>query len=78
MITELSETGMTVVTGRQSSLGEELTSAFQLDSADQPFQLHTVVRHRSAQHTGLEFLNITRVDRLRLLSFIVGRSGQYA
>lgn len=70
LISELSENGISVVCGHIARVGEEFTVAWRLAECETPIQITCVVRGISDQQAGLEFLDATRVDRLRIRHFV--------
>ena len=73
LITEMSENGIAIVTGQSLRIGEVLTAAWCLDGDPTPLQIHGVVRDTTTVTVGLEFLDITLADRLRIGRFINNR-----
>lgn len=72
LIIELNEAGASLTSGHNARVGDEMTVAWRFDS--DPIQVAGVVRHVSEAHTGIEFLAISRVDRLRIVEFIRARA----
>ena len=60
LISEISEAGLTVVTGYRCAVGDELNVAWEFESDEKPFHVTCVVRCISAIGAGVEFLNISR------------------
>ena len=79
MIVEMSETGLSFVSGRSTRTGEELTIAWQLDPAQSPLQIRCMVRHIShlagqdGLQVGAEFLNLPLAERLAIMEFLTRR-----
>lgn len=65
---------MSFVTGMNAQVGEELTVAWRLEDDEAPFQVLCRVRHTDTTQTGVEFLNLTTADRVRLSTHIARRS----
>jgi hypothetical protein len=73
LIIEISEAGATVTSGHVARVGDEITIAWKFaDGA--PFQVTGVVRDFSQGRTGVEFSNVSLVDRLRILQFVRTKS----
>ena len=77
MITELNETGLSFVSGREWQVGEEVTIAWRLEPGRPPIQLLCAVRHSQTssdplvpKSTGVEFLKVTTSERLQIISFL--------
>ena len=69
LITELSEAGLNLTWGRRANPGDEMVVAWRLDDGP-PLQVTCAVRCASQQSAGCEFLDVTRSDRLRILTFL--------
>ena len=66
MISEISEAGLSFITGHSCNVGEELSIAWRMDESDEPFHLQCVVRHVNEGRIGVEFLKLSMTERLRL------------
>ena len=66
MISEVSEAGLSFVTGHSCNVGEELSIAWRMDDSDEPFHLQCVVRHVNEGRIGVEFMKLSMTERLRL------------
>lgn len=67
---------MCIVSGHDLPVDEEATIVFTPEPSGHPMELLGAVRFRSDTGAGVEFLNISRADRLRLLAAIVARINQ--
>ena len=74
LISELSESGISVVSGHISRVGEEFTVAWRLAVSETPLQITCVVRRIVDKQAGIEFLDATYTDRLRIRIFLRQRS----
>lgn len=73
VIQQLSEDGLGFTSGRVFDLGEELSIRWSLEPGGFAFRVQCVVRSASPIHTGVEFLNLTLGDRLRIMNFLSAR-----
>lgn len=73
VIDELSENGLGFVSDRPAEVGDEILMAFNTGAGQSGFKVQCVVRDRKAAHTGVEFLNLTLTDRLRLVHYLSDR-----
>jgi hypothetical protein len=74
-IDELSENGLSLVAG-DVPVGEELSMAWSLEPGAAAVEVQCVVRETSADHTGVEFLNLTMRNRLRIVRFLSARDAK--
>ena len=63
----LSENGLRLVSGQQLAPGDELNVSWQFGSDPSPFVVRCVVRNTEDGKAGVEFLNLTLGDRLRIV-----------
>lgn len=69
VITEISEAGVHLTWPKTANPGDEITIAWQLDDGP-PLQITSVVRCASQQGVGVEFLDATLSDRLRIVAYL--------
>lgn len=67
---DISEAGMSFSSGCSVSLGDEVTVAWRMAPEEPPFTVLCVVRYVAERQVGVEFLNLTLGERVRLCSFI--------
>jgi hypothetical protein len=67
---------MTCIAGVTAEVGDEYTAVFRLHDDDLPLQVTCVIRDVAPQRTGVEFVNITRTDRLRIAARISRGAGR--
>ena len=70
VITDLSESGITVSSAHIAKVGEEFTVAWYADDGYPPIQVTCAVRQFSDQQAHLEFLYASPSDRLRIRQLI--------
>lgn len=70
VINELSENGLGLASERVSEVGEELGVEWRLEPDDDQLQVQCVVRDVNPVRIGVEFLNLSRACRLRIVRFI--------
>lgn len=77
MIADISETGMRIITGHTCRVGEEIAVASRFDPNDEPIEILCAVRHLRPINPpdrsialGVEFVNVSAKNRLRILEFI--------
>jgi len=63
----LSENGMRLVSEQPLAPGDELNVSWQFGSDPSPFVVRCVVRNSDGSHAGVEFLNLTLNDRVRIV-----------
>lgn len=66
LISELSEAGLKVATGLACRVGEEVVVAWRFEREEDPLEVTGVVRYRTADGTGIEFVDLSPFDRLRI------------
>ncbi len=66
-LTELSEAGACFYSAARPDVGATITLAFGLSDGDEPVTVECRVRRITEGRTGVEFLNITAANRLRIL-----------
>ncbi len=77
LIHDISEDGLSFASRHSAQLDEELTVAWKLDPHEPPVQVQCLVRDDNPDHTGVQFLNLTRVDRLRVIDYMRRASGEH-
>ena len=65
----MSENGLRLIPGGASEIGEEISIAWNLPSGP-AVEVRCVVRESSPDRSGVEFLNITMGNRLRIVRFL--------
>jgi hypothetical protein len=73
VIVEISEAGLTLTSDHPAQVDEELTVAWVLDDGP-PLQITCKVRRAHAPVTGVEFLDATLADRVRIVAYLSTRS----
>lgn len=74
LIAELSENGISLVSGHALSVGDLCDIAWRLSAAETPIHVTCIVRQISDRQIGLEFLDATRSDRVRIRQFVRRRT----
>jgi hypothetical protein len=74
-MSELSEAGLSFVSEHPYEVGEELTMAWRVDSS-RPLQFVCRVSHVTSHTVGAEFVDVGKLDRLRLITFLLHRGPQ--
>jgi hypothetical protein len=72
-ISELSESGLTVVVSQPLRPGDELTVAWRLENSGSPMHVTCVVRQVSGEEVGLEFVDATLSQRLNIFHHLKRR-----
>jgi hypothetical protein len=67
---ELSEAGLSCRSTEKFEVGERITVEFKLEDAAEWIRVKCAVRHADKGHTGVEFLNLRRHDRLKIIDVI--------
>jgi hypothetical protein len=75
-IDELSENGVRLVPGSASEIGEEISLAMNLEPSAPAVEVRCVVRESSPDRSGVEFLNLTMGNRLRIVRFLSERDAK--
>lgn len=70
LISELGEGGLKAATGISCRVGEEVVISWHL-TPEHPFQITGSVRYRVADGIGIQFLDISPADRVRIQHFCV-------
>jgi hypothetical protein len=70
VIREITENGLALESSYDSRVGEEFTVAWLEESSIEPLRVGCVVRNVSPERTGVEFLNVTMKDRLRIARLV--------
>ena len=75
-IDEISENGLRLVPGGASEIGDEISIAWNLEPSDPAVEVRCVVRESSPSRSGVEFLNLTMGNRLRIVHFLAARDAK--
>ena len=67
---EIGEGGLSFVGAKPFPLGTNMEVEFRLGDAPDWVRIKGVVRHSDGNTTGIEFLNLRRADRLKLVDFM--------
>jgi hypothetical protein len=67
--TDISESGIAFTGEKDYPMGAEIDVEYRLNPNHRPIQVRAVVRTKWGDRTGVEFLNLTVWDRLRILEF---------
>ncbi len=70
VINNLSENGLGLVCGSSAEVGEQFDLWWRLGANGEPVETHCVVRAADESKVGVEFVKLSRANRLRLLHFI--------
>lgn len=70
LIHDVSENGLRLACSRSADPGEEFDIWWRLGTNEEPVELHCVVRDSNDSKLGVEFLRLSRANRLRILHFI--------
>ena len=73
---EIGEGGLSLIVEKLYPLESEVNIQYRLsgsDSKDDWIKVKSIVRHAVGKSLGVEFLNLRRHDRLRILDFINGK-----
>lgn len=73
MIAEISEVGMTCVSGATVERGEEYIAVWHLPDSHRPLQVTCVAREVAPDYARVEFVNLALTDRSRIASYIAAR-----
>ncbi|MGH9522409.1 MAG: PilZ domain-containing protein [Terriglobales bacterium] len=73
-ISELSEGGLKAATGLACQVGEILIISWQFPGDEAPLQLNGSVRYRVPDGSGIQFLDITPADRVRIQHYCKSHS----
>lgn len=69
-IQNLSENGLGLVCSRSADVGEEFDLWWHLGLSGEALELHCVVRDADRSKIGVEFVKLSRANRLRILHYI--------
>lgn len=69
LISELSEGGLKMATGLLCKVGDEVVVAWRFERDGQPFEVTGVVRYQTTDGIGIEFLDISPYDQLRIRQY---------
>jgi c-di-GMP-binding flagellar brake protein YcgR len=67
---ELSEGGLSCRSGETLEVGEQIAVEFKLEDAREWIRVKCAVRHTAQGRVGVEFLNLRRQDRLKIIDVI--------
>lgn len=70
VIKHLSESGLGFESAAVSEVGEQISVAWTLNGGQPDFVVECVVRDHTRAYTGVEFLNLSLGDRLRIVRFL--------
>jgi c-di-GMP-binding flagellar brake protein YcgR len=70
MISDMSEGGLGLTSGRAHQVGEKMTVSWPCGPGAPSFQAECSVKHATANQVGVEFSNIAPADRQRILEFL--------
>ena len=70
LISDLSEGGLCLTTGHGFRAGEEVVVIWRLEPDSLPVQAVCSVKHAVATRVGVEFLNVTPIERQRIREFL--------
>jgi hypothetical protein len=68
-VTDISESGIAFTGEKDYAIGAEIDVEYRLNPNHCPIQVRAMVRNKWGNRTGVEFLNLTVWDRLRILQF---------
>lgn len=68
-ISEIGEGGLKTATGLSCRVGDEVVISWRFEDDEHPFQLTGVVRYQVPDGIGIEFLDATPLDRVRMQHF---------
>ena len=75
-IDEISENGLRIVPGAAPEVGDEILIAWNLEPTGPAVEVRCIVRESSPARSGVEFLNLTMGNRLRIIRFLSGRDSK--
>lgn len=71
---EISEGGLSFRTTETFKIGQNLDFEFLLEGCDQWIKVKSAVRHAEEGRVGLEFLNLKRADRLKIIDHLAAKA----
>lgn len=72
-LTDISESGLSFSSPSTWQVGDQLAIAWTTDAAQSPFHVAARVCHIGSHNVGVEFKNLSPVDRLRITNFLRSR-----
>lgn len=72
LISELSEGGLKMATGLSCNVGDEVVVAWRFERDGEPIEVTGVIRYQMPDGTGIEFIDISPYDQLRIRQYCQG------